>query len=56
MGVSLVPMRALALYPQKRTIRRLPLPKAFERELLVVMRGHRSPPQHVLKFVENILF
>ena len=56
MGVSFVPIRALALYGQKKNIARLHLPDRFERELVVVMRKHRKQPQHLAQFVENILF
>lgn len=56
MGVSFVPMRALALYGQKKSMTRLPWPDRFERELVVVMRKHRKPPKHLIEFVENILF
>lgn len=56
MGVSLVPKRALALYGQKKTLVRLPMKNCFERELVVVMRRHRKKPEHLAKFVENILF
>jgi DNA-binding transcriptional LysR family regulator len=56
MGVSFVPMRALALYGRKKTLTRLPLPDRFERELVVVMRRHRKQPQHLVDFVKNILF
>lgn len=56
MGVSLVPKRALALYGQKKTLARLPMKNCFERELVVVMRRHRKKPEHLAKFVENILF
>ena len=56
MGVSFVPMRALALYGQKRSLVRLRLPDRFERELVVVMRRHRKQPQHLAEFVKNVLF
>ena len=56
MGVGFVPMRALALYGQKRTFERLRLPESFTRELAVVVRKHRKMPQHLEKFVENVLF
>jgi DNA-binding transcriptional LysR family regulator len=56
MGVSFVPMRALALYGQKRTFERISLPERFTRELAVVVRKHRKMPQHLEKFVENVLF
>jgi len=56
MGVSFVPSRALALYGQKRTFQRLHLPERFTRELVVVVRKHRKLPEHLAKFVENVLF
>jgi DNA-binding transcriptional LysR family regulator len=56
MGVSFVPIRALALYGQKRTFERVLLPERFTRELAVVVRKHRKTPQHLERFVENILF
>jgi DNA-binding transcriptional LysR family regulator len=56
MGVSFVPKRALALYGQKKSLTRLPLPDCFERELVVVMRRHRKKPAHLVQFVNNVLF
>jgi DNA-binding transcriptional LysR family regulator len=56
MGVSLVPIRALALYGRKRTIQRLAIRERFTRELVVVMRRHRQVPKHLTQFVANILF
>lgn len=56
MGVSFVPIRALALYHRKRAITRLPWPERFERELVVVMRRNRKIPTHLAQFVENVLF
>jgi DNA-binding transcriptional LysR family regulator len=56
MGVSFVPMRALALHGQKKSLARLHWSDRFERELVVVTRKHRKPPQHLTEFVENILF
>lgn len=56
MGASFVPIRALALYGQKRTIERVPLPVKFTREIAVVVRKHRRMPQHLAQFVENVLF
>lgn len=56
MGISFVPTRALALYGQKKMLMRLPMPDCFERELVVVMRRHRKKPEHLVTFVENILF
>lgn len=56
MGVSFVPIRALALYSRKRAITRLPWPERFERELVVVMRRNRKIPAHLAQFVDNVLF
>lgn len=56
MGVSFVPIRALAIYGQKKSLTRLPLPDRFERQLVVVMRKHRKQPAHLTQFVKNILF
>ena len=55
-GVSLVPQRALALYGRRRALVRLPWPKRFARELVVVVRRQRQTPEHIQRFVENILF
>ena len=56
MGVSFVPMRALALHGQKRSLARLHLSERFERKLVVVMRKHRKQPKHLAEFVQNVLF
>jgi DNA-binding transcriptional LysR family regulator len=56
MGVSFVPIRALALYGRKKRLVRLPLQKRFERELVVLTRKRRKQPGHLKEFVENILF
>jgi DNA-binding transcriptional LysR family regulator len=56
MGVSFVPMRALALYRGKRTLRRLPWPDRFVRELVVVVRRNRKLPDHLAQFIANVLF
>jgi DNA-binding transcriptional LysR family regulator len=56
LGVSLVPQRALALYARRHAIVRVPWPKRFERELVVVVRRQRKTPEHIARFVENILF
>jgi DNA-binding transcriptional LysR family regulator len=55
-GVSLVPQRALALYGRRRALIRLSWPKRFARELVVVVRRQRQTPEHIQRFVENILF
>ena len=56
MGISFVPMRALALHGQKKSMSRLHLSERFERELVVVRRKHRKQPQHFAEFVANVLF
>ena len=56
MGTSFVPVRALALYGQKKSLQRIALPKRFERELVVVSRRQRMPPAHLSDFINNILF
>ena len=56
MGISIVPIRALALYGQKRTFERIALPEKFTREIAVVVRKNRKMPQHLINFVENVLF
>ncbi len=56
MGISLVPIRALALYGRKRTLQRLPMGERLVRELVVVVRRHRKVPEHLARFVENVLF
>ena len=56
MGVSFVPIRALALYGRKRAIRRLAWPDRFVRKLVVVVRANREQPKHVERFIENVLF
>lgn len=56
MGVGFVPIRALALYGRKRSIRRLSWPDRFERKLVVVVRSHREQPAHVKRFIQNVLF
>jgi len=56
MGISFVPIRALALYPRKESLARLPFPKRFDRELVVVVRRNRMLPAHLESFIGNILF
>lgn len=56
MGVACVPIRALALYPRKRNVRRVEWPTRFSRELVVVVRRNRELPQHLSRFIENVLF
>ncbi len=56
MGVGFVPIRSLALYHRKQSLKRITLPKRFERELVVVARKHSKPAPHLTEFIGNILF
>jgi DNA-binding transcriptional LysR family regulator len=56
MGVSFVPIRALALYNQRQKLIRIPLPARFTRELVVLVRKHRKLPAHLEQFIVNVLF
>jgi DNA-binding transcriptional LysR family regulator len=56
MGVSFVPIRALALYNQRRSLFRVPFQPRFTRELVVVIRKHRKTPEHLNQFIANVLF
>lgn len=56
MGVSFVPIRALALYNQRQKLVRVPLPARFTRELVVVARKHRKLSAHLEQFIANVLF
>jgi DNA-binding transcriptional LysR family regulator len=56
MGISLVPIRALALYNQKHKLFRVPLPERFTRELVVIVRKHRKMRSHIEQFIANVLF
>jgi DNA-binding transcriptional LysR family regulator len=56
MGISLLPRRALAGFPRKQQIQRIPLPEEFSRRLAVVIPKLSRTPRHVAEFVGNILF
>ena len=56
MGVSFVPIRALALYNQRQKLVRIPLPARFTRDLVVAVRKHRNFPAHLERFIANVLF
>ncbi|MDB6018991.1 MAG: Transcriptional regulator, LysR family [Pedosphaera sp.] len=56
MGVSLVPHRVLPLYLKSRAVQRIKMTPKFSRELVVVIRKNRKPPEQVTQFVESILF
>ncbi|MGH7995329.1 MAG: LysR substrate-binding domain-containing protein [Opitutaceae bacterium] len=54
-GVSVAPIRALALYNTARTLQRIPWPDRFVRDLVVVVRRQRKLPEHLAKFIDNVL-
>ena len=56
MGISFVPIRALALYPGKRGLRRLDWGERFSRDLVVIVRRNRNIPAHLDQFIKNVLF
>ncbi len=56
LGVSLVPHRVLPLYEQRRTVRRLAIQPRFSRDLTVVIRRNRRPPEPLRAFVASVLF
>jgi DNA-binding transcriptional LysR family regulator len=56
MGVSFVPIRSLALYGKKRNLHRIAWPERFTRELVVVVRKNRKLPEHLERFIDNVLF
>lgn len=56
MGVSCVPIRALALYGRKRNLCRIAWHSRFSRELVVIVRSNRKVPEHVGQFIQNVLF
>lgn len=56
LGVSLVPHRVLALYGQRRIVRRIAIHPRFSRELAVVVRRNRVTPEPLRSFVESVLF
>lgn len=56
MGVSLVPNRTLALYQKLRPVQRIRMTPQFSRQLVVLVRKDRKPPERIRQFVENVLF
>jgi DNA-binding transcriptional LysR family regulator len=56
LGVSLVPHRVLALYGDRRRVRRIALKQRFSRELAVVVRKSRVHPEPLASFIANVLF
>ncbi len=56
MGVALVPQRALAGFTRRRALQRLPWKARFSRDLVVVARKDKNPPEHLRRFVDHVLF
>ncbi len=56
LGASLVPRRALAAYPRKRALLRIPLKRRFEREVVMLTRRQHTLPQQVRDLIESVLF
>jgi DNA-binding transcriptional LysR family regulator len=56
LGVSIVPRRAIAAFPRRQLLQRVPLPAEFTRELVVIVPRAAKSPTHVSEFVANILF
>lgn len=56
LGVSFVPHRVLALYGERRKVRRVPIKPRFVRELAVVVRKNRRHPEPLASFIESVLF
>lgn len=56
LGASLVPRRALAAYPRKHALLRVPLKHRFEREVVMLTRRQHTLPQQVQDLIESVLF
>lgn len=56
LGVAMVPNRAVAAFPRRHALQRLPWPERFSRDLVVVARRDRNPHELIKAFVEGILF
>jgi molybdate transport repressor ModE-like protein len=56
LGSSLVPRRALAAYPRKKALQRVPLKQRFEREIVILTRRSRVLAKHVRDLIEGVLF
>ncbi|MCB1225918.1 MAG: LysR family transcriptional regulator [Verrucomicrobiales bacterium] len=55
-GIAHVPIRAIAAFPRRRSLRRLPSPERFSRQLVVLARKDRNPPAAITQFIDGILF
>lgn len=56
LGVALVPRRALAAYPRKKALLRIPLEHRFEREIVILTRRSHMLPRHVKQLIDGVLF
>lgn len=56
LGASMVPRRALAAYPRKHALLRLPLSKRFEREIVMLTRRSNALQKHVRDLIDGVLF
>lgn len=56
LGASMVPRRALAAYPRKHALLRMPLKHRFEREVVMLTRRQHTLPQQVQDLIESVLF
>ena len=56
LGMSIVPHRVLALYPNRRKIQRIITSPKFSRDLVVIVRKQPSISPTLRTFLENILF
>lgn len=56
LGAAMVPRRALAAYPRKKTLVRVPLKQRFEREIVILTRRSHVLPKHVKQLIDGVLF
>lgn len=56
LGIATVPQRALASHPRKSILSKLAIRQRFEREVVVMVRKQRKIPEHIARFVNNVLF
>lgn len=55
-GASLVPRRALAAYPRKKALQRVPLKQRFQREIVILTRRNSALASHVKQLIDGVLF
>lgn len=56
LGIATVPQRALANHSRKSNLAKLGIRQRFEREVVVMVRKQRKIPEHIARFVDNVLF